>query len=230
MFAAVLPPTPALTITPAAIHATAGVSLTTAVASFVPASPLDTLSQYAALIAWGDGQVSAGALGSSSSGTFIVSGTHTWVAGGSYPVTVTVFSGSASWIGQATAVVAPVSTPPQFTAAAPPLTATAGADVLVHVRSERRPRADIRAGLRRADMAVDRHGQRRRLGHASVRHDELRLQRRRIERRQPERDGGAIHGHRRDEHDDIRRRRRDHQWSGDRHERLHGHLHRRSHE
>ncbi len=127
MLAAVLPPVPVLTITPAAIHATAGVSLTTAVASFVPASPLDTLSQYAALIAWGDGQVSAGALGSSGTGTFIVSGTHTWMASGNYPVTVTVFSGSASWIGQATAVVAPVSSPPQFTAAAPPLTATAGA-------------------------------------------------------------------------------------------------------
>jgi uncharacterized repeat protein (TIGR01451 family) len=126
MFAAVLPPTPVLTIVPAAIHATAGVPLTNAVASFVPANPIDTLSQYAAIITWGDGQVSAGALGSTSTGTFIVSGTHTWVASGSYPVKVTVFSGSASWNGQATAVVAPVQTPPQFTAAAPPLTASTG--------------------------------------------------------------------------------------------------------
>jgi uncharacterized repeat protein (TIGR01451 family) len=126
MLAAVVPPPPVLTIMPVAIHAVAGVSITAVVASFVPASPLDTLSQYFALIAWGDGQVSAAAFGSNSSGTFIVSGTHTWAASGNYPVTVTVFSGNASWTGQATAVVAPTSAPPQFTAAAPPLTAIVG--------------------------------------------------------------------------------------------------------
>jgi uncharacterized repeat protein (TIGR01451 family) len=48
------------------------------------------------------------------------------VASGNYPVTVTVFSGNASWTGQATAVVTAVSAPPQFTAAAPPLAANVG--------------------------------------------------------------------------------------------------------
>jgi sugar lactone lactonase YvrE len=125
VLAAVPPPPPVLTVTPAPIHATAGAPFAGAIATFPPANPLDQLNQFAALVNWGDGQVSPAGI-SLSSGTFIVSGSHTWSASGGYPVGITIFDNGAVFGAQTAASVAPAPVAPQFTAATPPLTATQG--------------------------------------------------------------------------------------------------------
>ncbi|HEY2435076.1 MAG TPA: choice-of-anchor D domain-containing protein [Vicinamibacterales bacterium] len=125
MLAAIVP-TPVLTVTAPAIQATAGSMFAGTVATFPPIGAQDTLNEYSATVHWGDNQVSVGGL-LSSGGTFVVTGTHTWAAGGTYPVAITVFSGGFSQTTQSTAVVTAAHSAPQFTAAAPPLTATAGA-------------------------------------------------------------------------------------------------------
>ena len=126
VLAAAVPPDPSLTITPAAVNATAGVPFTGSLATFPPSNPHDAASHHAALVAWGDGQVAPGSISADGSGGFVVSGVHTWTTPGIYAAVVTVVTGGASQDVQVTAVVLAASAPPLFTAATPPLTATAG--------------------------------------------------------------------------------------------------------
>jgi hypothetical protein len=58
-------------------------------ATFTDADPNGTVSDYSAVIAWGDGQSSGGTVAVNGSG-FKVTGTHTYQNGGSYTATVTV--------------------------------------------------------------------------------------------------------------------------------------------
>jgi Domain of unknown function DUF11/Putative Ig domain len=123
--AAAPPPPPVLTITPAAINPTAGIAFAGSIATFPPADPLDQVNQFAAIVSWGDGQTSPVEI-TAVAGVFVVSGSHTWSASGSYPVGILVFDNGTAQHAQGTAVVAPVQVAPQFTTASPPLTATQG--------------------------------------------------------------------------------------------------------
>jgi hypothetical protein len=125
MLAANQPP-PVVTVVAAPIAATAGAVFSGTVATFAPSSPLDPLGSYAAIVRWGDGQVSQGAIAQPTAGTFVISGVHTWSAPGTYTVGLTVLNGGTISVGQGTAVVTPPVMPPQFTSATPPLSATQG--------------------------------------------------------------------------------------------------------
>jgi hypothetical protein len=125
--AAAAPPPPPLVLTPAAIGATANTQFSGAVATFPPLYAADPPAWYNATISWGDGQASPAVVSSNGSNAFTVSGTHTWSVAGSYAVSVSVRSGSVTQSVLATASVASPQTPPAFTAATPPLTATVGA-------------------------------------------------------------------------------------------------------
>ena len=120
-------PLQTLTLTAPALSATAGTPFSGPVASFGPLYPSDLVGFYTATVSWGDGQTSDGPISSSGTGTLVVAGAHTWVAAGTYAIGVTVLRGATSATTQTTAVVSGVGQPPAFTAANPPLTATAGA-------------------------------------------------------------------------------------------------------
>ena len=107
------------------IAVTVGTPFSGTVASFAPGDPKDDVNQYAAVVDWGDGQTSTAAM-ASDSGAFTVGAAHTWNVAGTYPVTVTVYDIGYPQSGHGNAIVSPVGTPPQFTAAAPPVSATAG--------------------------------------------------------------------------------------------------------
>ena len=125
--AAVPPPPPVLTIAPATIQATAGTHFGGTIATFPPGDPLDDVNQYGAAVTWGDGQSSPGVVSGPTSGVFTISGGHTWSAVGSYQIGITLFDLGTKATAQGTAIVSSSSqTPPQFTAATPPLTATVG--------------------------------------------------------------------------------------------------------
>ena len=71
----------------AAIGATAGSAFTGTVATVTDADPTAVASDYAATITWGDGTTSSGSVAAGpATGQFTVSGSHTWSAGGTYPV------------------------------------------------------------------------------------------------------------------------------------------------
>src|SRR5579863_5748698 len=78
-----------LTGTPAAISAQAGVAFTGTVATFTDTSTANTPADFTATINWGDSGTSAGTV-SGGSGTFTVSGTHTYATNGTFTVTVTL--------------------------------------------------------------------------------------------------------------------------------------------
>jgi Bacterial Ig-like domain len=78
-----------LTITPSAVSAVAGTQLSLPVANFVDTNASDTMNDFNALIEWGDGQSSTGAV-VGGNGAFTVVGTHTYSAPGTYSTTVTV--------------------------------------------------------------------------------------------------------------------------------------------
>jgi phospholipase C len=74
------------TVTP-----TAGLAFSGVVASFTDPSNDSTAGDYTASIAWGDGNTSSGTVAANgTSGAFTVSGTNTYAAVGSYPITVTI--------------------------------------------------------------------------------------------------------------------------------------------
>jgi uncharacterized repeat protein (TIGR01451 family) len=126
MLAASLPAR-TLTLTPGQITATVGAPFSGVLATFVPFSPDDLAGYYSATINWGDGQVSDGPISSTGSGTFAISGAHTWTASGTFAVTIAVQRGSPAGSTQTMALVSGTGQPPQFTAQAPPLAATVGA-------------------------------------------------------------------------------------------------------
>jgi hypothetical protein len=69
--------------------ATLNVPFTGTVASFTDANPLGTVSDFTAVISWGDGTTSAGTI-TSSNGTFSVSGSHTYTGNATSLFSVTV--------------------------------------------------------------------------------------------------------------------------------------------
>jgi len=75
--------------TPRSFPALANVSFTGTVATFTDADTANVAGDFTATINWGDGNTTPGTV-SGGAGTFTVSGTHTYAASGSYPVTVTL--------------------------------------------------------------------------------------------------------------------------------------------
>jgi hypothetical protein len=71
------------------VSATEGASFTGHVATFTVSSSTATAAGYSASINWGDGQTSAGTI-TGGSGSFTVTGTHTYAEEGSYTTTVTI--------------------------------------------------------------------------------------------------------------------------------------------
>jgi uncharacterized repeat protein (TIGR01451 family) len=65
------------------------------VATFVDPAGAEKLADYSATINWGDGSTSNGSIAKGSNGTFLVNGSHSYAAGGSYVVFVTVNHDSA---------------------------------------------------------------------------------------------------------------------------------------
>jgi uncharacterized repeat protein (TIGR02543 family) len=74
-----------------AIVALAGSQFNGAVASFVDGTPAATQANFTSMIDWGDGTgPSPGTVSGPTGGPFTVSGTHTYSAGGAYPVNVSL--------------------------------------------------------------------------------------------------------------------------------------------
>lgn len=71
------------------IAATQGMVFNGAVATFSDTNTANTASDFTATINWGDGSTTAGVV-SGGSGTFAVSGSHTYTSAGTFPVTVTL--------------------------------------------------------------------------------------------------------------------------------------------
>jgi hypothetical protein len=89
-----------------------------------PAGP-EALGDYTATIAWGDGSSSAGMITVGNGGTFIVSGSHTYVADGSYTASLTINHDSAAPVTVTDSVN--VSDPPVVANSVAPLSATQNA-------------------------------------------------------------------------------------------------------
>jgi PKD repeat protein len=79
----------ALSGSPITFSVPPGVSFTTTVATFSDSLTSAVPADFTATIDWGDATTSAGTV-SGGSGSFSVSGTHTYAAAGTYPVTVTL--------------------------------------------------------------------------------------------------------------------------------------------
>jgi hypothetical protein len=78
----------ALTPKSATIIATEGASFAGLVGSFTDADPNATAGEYTAKIQWGDGNTTTGTIAKTASGTFDVTGTHTYADEGPESVTV----------------------------------------------------------------------------------------------------------------------------------------------
>src|SRR5262245_694156 len=82
------------------------------VATFPDLNPNGKASDYTAVIAWGDGDTSAGSVSVNSGGGFRVTGSHTYVVTGTYPVSVqitdTVGGATATALGTANVKDAPL--------------------------------------------------------------------------------------------------------------------------
>jgi len=93
----------------------AGSPFSGVVATFTDANTANTAGDLTATIDWGDGNTTTGIV-SGGSGTFSVSGTHTYASAGSYPVVVTLTDdapGTASATVTSTAnVTAPLAAVP----------------------------------------------------------------------------------------------------------------------
>ncbi len=101
------------------ISSTFGTSITNAtVATFTDTNTTNPASEFTAVITWGDGQSSAGMI-SGSSGTFTVTGSHTYADAGAFPIGVTIsnFGGSANVTTSTSATVNPAT--PSLTATDP---------------------------------------------------------------------------------------------------------------
>ena len=96
-----------------AITATQGVAFTGAVASFTDTDAANVPGDFTATINWGDTTTTAGIV-SGGSGTFLVSGSHTYAGAGTFPVTVTLSddapgTATATAVGSASVAAAPVN-------------------------------------------------------------------------------------------------------------------------
>ena len=82
-----------LTATPLTFNTAVGQTYTGPVGSFTSADPSAPISQYSASINWGDGAITSGILTAGSpAGSFVVSGTHSYLTYGTYSVVITVTS------------------------------------------------------------------------------------------------------------------------------------------
>jgi sialidase-1 len=72
-----------------AIFPTTGDAFSGAVATFTDVDSGEPLNNYSATVHWGDGAATSGVV-SFAAGIFTVSGTHTYLGGGSYPLDVTI--------------------------------------------------------------------------------------------------------------------------------------------
>lgn len=113
----------ALTATGIAVSAIEGASFKGVVATFTDANPGATAAEFTAIIGWGDGHTSVGAVTANSGGGFTVSGTNTFAEEGNFAVNVTISDqGSASAQAAGTAAVADAP----LLATAVPISATQG--------------------------------------------------------------------------------------------------------
>ncbi len=82
----------AISATPGALSGVAGLNKTFTAATFTDPNPGATVASYSgAVINWGDGTITSDAtITMAGTGQFTVSGTHTYVHGGEYPVMVTI--------------------------------------------------------------------------------------------------------------------------------------------
>jgi hypothetical protein len=84
-----------LTVKPSPLSFAEGISTTSTVATISTADPTTQPSDFNVTINWGDGITSSGLVTRTGPGAFNVSGTHTFVEGGRYPISVSVIqSGS----------------------------------------------------------------------------------------------------------------------------------------
>lgn len=96
-----------------AITATQGVAFAGSVASFTDTDAANVPGDFTATINWGDTTTTAGVV-SGGSGTFLVSGSHTYAGAGTFPVTVTLSddapgTATATAVGSASVAAAPVN-------------------------------------------------------------------------------------------------------------------------
>ncbi len=98
------PPKGQIQVTAEPIQAIAGTSFTGVVASFTDTDG-DPIGNYTATINWGDGGPSAGLVSANADGGFNVSGTHTFVEAGFYPIVITVSDSDGSTASASTTVV-----------------------------------------------------------------------------------------------------------------------------
>jgi streptogramin lyase len=93
-----------LTATNKTVTSTEGAAFSGVVASFTDADPAAAAINFTASIAWGDGSASTGIISANSSGSFNVSGTHTYAEEGQFSVSVTITDVDTSHdVGQNTA-------------------------------------------------------------------------------------------------------------------------------
>jgi hypothetical protein len=120
---------------PSSVNAGAGQPFSGPVATFTDGNPNGKAGDFSATISWGDGTSSSGTV--SGAGPFTVNGTHTYAAGGFYPVSVSVSDvGGASTAATSTATVA-FETQPVLTVGAPPaVTSTTSAAFAALVNPE----------------------------------------------------------------------------------------------
>jgi VCBS repeat-containing protein len=79
-----------LTATPLQINAQEQWPFTGAVATFIDADPNSAVGDFSAIVNWGDGQTSSGAIAADGNGGFIVLGAHTYTTAGNYLVGVVI--------------------------------------------------------------------------------------------------------------------------------------------
>jgi uncharacterized delta-60 repeat protein len=122
-----------LAATGRAVTPVSGTAFTGAVASFTDADPAGTATDYTATITWGNGKTSAGTIAANGQGGFSVTGTNTYTADGTYPITLTIRdAGGSSASASSTAYVGGLATHFSVTAAT---AATAGTPFALTVKS-----------------------------------------------------------------------------------------------
>ena len=115
-----------LTATAVPVTIGAGTQFTGPVATFTDANPDGTAAQFSATISWGDGADASVGTVTAGTGDFIVTGSHTYASGGTYPTTITIHDvggGAATAIGTADVAGAPAP----VTTGAPAVTGPNGA-------------------------------------------------------------------------------------------------------
>src|SRR5207302_1274951 len=102
------------------VSATEGSAFSGIVASFTDADPGGTAADYTATITWGDGPTSPALISPAGGGTFIVTGSHTYLQPGSFAVQVTITDVGGFGPVTSGGVTADVAGIPNAQAAAPP--------------------------------------------------------------------------------------------------------------